>query len=184
MTETKLKPTTVPKRTLSGYEDLVNPKTGEIFPVQMYEVEDVDFDFRKVWVQNLIAGLNRLSTQSLKFAFWLVRAADSDNKICFTQRQMTEKSGISLKTISRTLGILQESNFLKRINISNYQINPDIIYKGKHENRMGVCYRYNSEVEKMSVTNYADKIYTLSEIKKIATGVAKKENLDKISIFG
>jgi hypothetical protein len=133
------------KKTFVKCKEVVDIETGEIYPVQMYDIEKADFNFHKVWIQNLIIGLDKLTTQSLKLALWLIDNSDSQNRIIFTQRKIAEVTKVSLSTVSCTIRILQESNFLRKIGHSVYQINPDIIYKGKHENRMGVCYKYNAK---------------------------------------
>ena len=32
--------------------------------------------------------------------------------------------------------------FLQKINSGAYRVNPDVLFKGSHSNRMGVCYEY------------------------------------------
>jgi hypothetical protein len=31
---------------------------------------------------------------------------------------------------------------LQRINSGAYRVNPEVIFKGSHSNRMGICYEY------------------------------------------
>lgn len=61
-----------------------------------------------------------------------------------TQRAIAEASGMSLDTVSKTIRALCEGNpaFLQKINSGAYRVNPEVIFKGSHSNRMGVCYEY------------------------------------------
>ena len=61
-----------------------------------------------------------------------------------TYRQISEKSGISLQTVTRTISALIDSDFLIRINQGAYQVNPDVIFKGSHNGRLNVLYQYRA----------------------------------------
>ena len=40
-----------------------------------------------------------------------------------------------------------EPSFLQKINSGAYRVNPEIIFKGSHSNRMGIVYEYH-EIER------------------------------------
>lgn len=138
---------TAKKQKFVGYKELVDPKTGEHYPMQMNVLEDRDFNFHKVWLQHLVNSLDSISNQKLRLAFWIIDNLDKENKLVMTQRVMAEKTGMSLQTVSRTLRALQEGKpaFLVKINSGAYRVNPDVIWKGSHSNRMGVIYEYRSQ---------------------------------------
>ncbi|MDR2589790.1 MAG: replication/maintenance protein RepL [Oscillospiraceae bacterium] len=138
--------TTKKQKKMIGYKYLVDPETGEHVPMQMHIVEDRDFNFNKVWLQHLISGLDNISNQKLKVAFWIIDNLDKENKLVMTQRAISEGTGVSLDTVARTMKALQEGtpSFLQKINNAGaYRVNPDVIWKGSHSNRMGVCYEYS-----------------------------------------
>lgn len=138
---------TVKKQKFVGYKNLVDPETGENYPMQMNILEDRDFNFHKVWLQHLVNSLDSISNQKLRLAFWIIDNLDRENKLTMTQRAISERSGMSLQTVSRTLKALQEGEpaFLVKINSGAYRVNPDVIWKGSHSNRMGICYEYRTE---------------------------------------
>ena len=135
------------KQKFIGTEVLVDPETNEVYPVQMNIIEDRDFNFHKVWLQHLICSLRGISNQRLRLAFWIIEHLDSENKLVMTQRTIAEESGISLQTVNKTLKALQEGSpaFLIKINSGAYRVNPDVLWKGSHNKRMGVCYQYIDE---------------------------------------
>lgn len=126
---------------------LQDPMTGEAYPVQMNVIEDRDFNFHKLWLQHFVQSIDCISNQKLRLAFWIIENLDSENKFIMTQRKIAEKSGMSLQTVSRTLKALQEGSpaFLIKINSGAYRVNPDVIWKGAHSNRMGIVYEYRAE---------------------------------------
>ena len=140
---------TTKKQKFIGYKTLVDPETGETYPMQMNVLEERDFNFHKIWFQHLVNSLDGISNQRLRLAFWIIDNLDRENKLTMTQRAMAEKSGMSLDTVSKTLKALQEGKppFLVKINSGAYRVNPDVIFKGSHSNRMGVCYKYCNEGE-------------------------------------
>ena len=138
---------TTKKQKFVGYKTLVDPDTGETYPMQMNVLEDRDFNFHKVWLQHLVNSLDSISNQKLRLAFWIIDNLDKENQLIMTQRAIAEASGMSLQTVSRTLKALCEKPdggpaFLQKINSGAYRVNPEVIFKGSHSNRMGVCYEY------------------------------------------
>lgn len=138
---------TTKKQKFVGYKDLVDPDTGEHYPMQLNVIEDRDFNFHKVWLQHLVNSLDGISNQRLRLAFWIIDNLDKENKLVMTQRAIAEKSGMSYQTVSRTMKALQTGNpaFLVKINSGAYRVNPDVIWKGSHSNRMGICYEYHDK---------------------------------------
>lgn len=135
---------TVKKQRFVGYKTLVDPDTGETYPMQMNVLEERDFNFHKVWMQHLVNSLDTISNQKLRLAFWIIENLDKENQLIMTQRAIATASGMSLDTVSKTIKALCEGNpaFLQKINSGAYRVNPEILFKGSHANRMGVCYEY------------------------------------------
>lgn len=135
---------TTKKQKFVGSKSFCDMETGEIIPMQMVQVEDRDFNFHKVWLQNLVMSLEGISNQRLKLAFWILEHLDKENKLVMTQRAIAEGSGMSLATVVRTMKALQEGKpaFLQKINSGAYRVNPQVIWKGSYSNRMGVCFSY------------------------------------------
>lgn len=139
---------TTKKQKFVGYKELVDPETGEKYPMQMNVLEDRDFNFHKVWLQHLVNSLDAISNQKLRLAFWIIDNLDKENQLIMTQRAISEASGMSIQTVNRTLKALCEAPegspaFLQKINSGAYRVNPEVIFKGSHSNRMGICYEYN-----------------------------------------
>ena len=135
---------TAKKQKYVGSKYMVDPDTGEAVPMQIVEIEDRDFNFHKVWLQNLITSLEGISNQKLKLAFWIIDHLDKENKLVMTQRAIAEGSKMSLATVVRTMKALQQGDpaFLQRINSGAYRVNPDVIWKGSYNSRLGVIFDY------------------------------------------
>lgn len=138
---------TTKKQKFVGYKTLVDPDTGETYPMQMNILEERDFNFHKVWMRHLVNSLDAISNQKLRLAFWIIDNLNRENQLIMTQRAIAEASGMSLQTVSRTLKALCEAPegspaFLQKINSGAYRVNPEVLFKGSHSNRMGICYEY------------------------------------------
>lgn len=127
-----------------GREQRINPRTGEIEDFEVVSIEDRDFNFHKVWLESIINSMDLLGNQKTRLAFWIIQNLNKENQLVMTQRQIAEKSGISLKTVSVTMRALLESNFLRKINSGAYCVNPDVLFKGTRTGRMNVLIQYNS----------------------------------------
>ena len=137
---------TTKKQKFVGSKEFVDVSTGEVVPMQMVKVEDRDFNFHKVWLQNLVTSLDGISNQRLRLAFWILDNLNSDNQLVMTQRAMAQKSGMSIDTVKKTMKALQsgEVAFLQKINSGAYRVNPNVIWKGSYNKRMGICFEYGN----------------------------------------
>ena len=102
--------TTAKKQKFVGVKVVVDPETGEAYPMQMNKIEDRDFNFHKVWLQHLVNSLDGISNQRLRLAFWIIDNLDKENKLVMTQRAIAAGSGMSLNTVIRTMKALQEGD--------------------------------------------------------------------------
>ena len=145
-TKTEKLPITKKKQIYVGTKELVDTETGEIYPVQLKQVEERDFNFTKVWLQMFINGLENIANKKMRLAFWIIDHLDSENKLVFTFRRMAEETGLSYPTVVRTMKELQQGDvpFLRKLQSGAYIINPDIMYKGSHQSRMGIIYKFGN----------------------------------------
>jgi DNA-binding HxlR family transcriptional regulator len=134
---------TTKKVKIIGKKKFVDVETNEIQEMQVISVEEHDFNFHKLWLRNILTTLDLISNQKMKLAFWIIEHLDYENKLTYTFRQIQEETGISLDTISRTMKILIECDFIKRKNGGCYIVNPDILYKGNNQTRMNVLIQYH-----------------------------------------
>lgn len=145
-TKTEKLPKTTKKQKFVGIREFIDAETGEIVPMQVNNIEERDFNFHKFWLKNFIEGVDGITNKKMKLAFWIIDNLNSENQLLYTFQQMAEKTGLSYDTVIKTMRELQKGDppFLKKLHAGLYQVNPDIIYKGNHRNRMGIIYQFNS----------------------------------------
>ncbi|CEK35788.1 Firmicute plasmid replication protein (RepL) [[Clostridium] sordellii] len=128
-----------------GNQTYINRDTGEIEDFQVVNIEERDFNFHKIWLSHIINSLDLIGNQKTKLAFWILDNLDKENKLTMTYRQISEKSGISYQTVSRTMKSLIDSDFLQQINQGAYRVNPNVVFKGSRNGRLNVLYQYNTD---------------------------------------
>jgi Trp operon repressor len=152
------------QKSFIGYKNFLDPETGELTPMQQFVITERDFNFNKVWLQHFVNGLDEICNQKLRLAFWIIENLSDDNILLKTQRMIASESGIGEATVYRTMNALQKGNpaFLQKINSGAYRVNPDIIWKGNHKNRMGVYFEYiqHNENKQLSLMEDADETST------------------------
>lgn len=126
-----------------GTETYIKQDTGELREMQVIDIEERDANFHKLWLGHILNSIDLIGNQKTRLAFWILDHLDSNNLLPMTQRQITDKSGISYQTVSRTLQALIDSNFLQRINQGAYRVNPDVLFKGGKNARMNVLLQYH-----------------------------------------
>ena len=139
------KATTRKKAKVIGTQDYINTATVEHEEMQVISIEERDANFHKIWLTHLISGIELIGNQKIKLAFWIIENLDSENKLVMTQRTISEKTKISLQTVSKTIKALVECDFLIKINSGAYRVNPDMLWKGGKDARLNVLFQYTNE---------------------------------------
>ena len=130
-----------------GTKEFIDAAPGEIHSMNLVTVEERDCNFHKIWLSHIIETLDLIGNQKINLFLWIMENLDKENKLCYTYRQMEQKTGISLKTIAETMKALIDSNFLTRHNAGTYIVNPDVIFKGGKTDRLNVLIQYNEARE-------------------------------------
>lgn len=143
---------------LVGQRTLVDPDTGELVPTITQTLPEArDFNFTKVWLRHIIEALDEISNQKLRLAFWIIEHLDRENKLVMTQRAIAQKSGISLGTVVATMKVLQQQDFLRKINSGAYMVNPDMLFKGTQGARMAVLFDYTQCAHQQEEDNQTEE---------------------------
>lgn len=167
-----------------GTEQYINARTGELEEMQVTSIEDRDYNFSKVWMRNFIATLDIVGNQKTKLCFWIIEHVNKQNVLIGTMRSISKESGISLETVRKTMSILLDADFLRRVQNGVYIINPDIVFKGSRSGRMNVLNQYNltarvelTDEEKLS--NLMDSITKLlQQAEVLKEKIASKNSQD------
>ena len=119
-------------QTIIGTQRYINADTGEILETTVIEKEvDRDFNFHKIWLNDLMSVLNLIGGKKLDILKYLLsEMRTQDNTISVTYRQIEKELNTSQKTIAETMKILQEANFITKVQNGLYMVNPDVIVRG------------------------------------------------------
>lgn len=127
---------------ISGTQWYVNRETGELFDAEVVELKQQDADFQKIWVAQILAAAEELSSSRLKLVMYLVaESAKNQNMIDITIRELASRLKMSATTVTKTLQTLEKKNIITR-RPGFIFVNPDIVYKGSHHRRMNILFRY------------------------------------------
>lgn len=118
----------------------LQPLDAEVINEEWEEESDINFD--KIWLSSVFEALEQVGNQKMKVASYILNQRDKNtNYLIQTQREIAEKCGVSLQTVSRTLKALEQANLI--VGKSGiYQVNPDKIARGKHNKRMAILRIY------------------------------------------
>lgn len=168
-----------------GTHEFIDAETGELRTMQVSDIEERDFNFHKVWMRNFISTLDIVGNQKTKLCFWIIDNLNRENQLMYTYRQISEKTKISLETVRITMGILLDSNFLRRQNQGCYIVNPDIVFKGSRDGRLDILNQYqNAErIELSDEEKLANIMQSIATMQKTMNKLIKEANSlqDKIA---
>jgi len=127
---------------LSGRQGYINRETGELIDAEVVELKQGDADFQKIWVAQILAAAEELSSSRLKLVMYLVaESSKNQNMIDVTIRDLASLLKMSPTTVTKTLKTLEKKNIITRRRGFIF-VNPDIVYKGTHHKRMNILFRY------------------------------------------
>lgn len=130
-----------------GVENYIKESTGEITEMHVVDFIDRDFNFHKIWLNEIVRSIDLIGNKKVKLAFWIIENLDKENKLVMTLNQIVKKSGFSYQTTHRTINALIDSGFLVRINNGAYRVNPNALFKGGTNDRFNILMRYIKESE-------------------------------------
>lgn len=139
------------KMKVIGTQNYINAETGELVECQVMKIEERDANFHKIWLGHVIETLDIVGNQKIRLITFILSNLDKENKLVMTQRKIAAESGISVRTVTDTLKILQEADFLIRINAGAYRVHPEKIWKGSARERMNVLLQYTNSRSENSV---------------------------------
>lgn len=139
--------TTSKKVKYKGVQSFINASTGEVQEFVVTDIEDRDFNFTKVWMRNFVNQLEIIGNQKTKICFWIIDNLNKENEIAMTYRQIADATNTSLQTVAITMKELQNSDFLRKVGTA-YRVNPDIVFKGTRNARMGLLNQYRDAPQK------------------------------------
>lgn len=170
------KRTTSKKVKVIGKEQYINANTGQLEDFQVVSLQDRDFNFHKLWLAHIINSLDLIGNQKTKLAFWILDNLDKENQLTMTYRQIAKKTGISIPTVSATMSALISCDFLQRVNMGVYRVNPDVIFKGSNSARMNVLYKYqDTRIENTKPDNRPDEVILEEQVNE---QLAEREGYD------
>ena len=147
-----------------GTKEYIDPQTGEKIKVTLIRKNvHTDYNFHKIWIQDLLNILNSFGNKKIKILSYLLgKMRNEDNTVSVTYKEIVKELGISHPTVSATIRELIEANVIKKIQIGTYQFNPAIIVKGGSGKRqmLLVEYYHTSEAKKL------EELYEPKEIEK------------------
>lgn len=132
----------------NGKSKWVNQETGEI--KEVYELEESstqDNFFMKVWKLNMMKALEKIGNKKIDVLNYILENMDYENKIIATQQEIADEVGCSRQTVSTVVGQLRESGYIDT-ETRQIQLSPDIVFKGKHDQRMTVLIDYEQRRKK------------------------------------
>lgn len=125
---------------------IVDLKTGQVTKIPVYEAKKRE-RWDKVYAKTLADMLDLSSEPKTKVIAYLIRNKDYKNVCMATVRKIAEETGISTKTVQRTLKVLQDNNFIIRLQNGAVMFSPHVMRTGHNAGGMAVLRMWNDEHE-------------------------------------
>ena len=97
-----------------------------------------DSGFHKIWLAEILDLMEEVGNAKIKVLMWLLSEADSQNQILATYKEIAEGSGVGIATVTRLMRALRKADVVTESRRSLWRLNPKVIFKGNHEQRLNV----------------------------------------------
>ena len=133
---------TTKKLKVVGTETYINSRTGKVLEMNVVQIRDGDANFQKIWISQILAVVDELSSKKLKFVMYLIeKSSENKNIIPMTVEELAKDSGVGRTTVLETLKALVKADVVKRKRGSIF-VNPSFVFKGSYHSRMNVLFQY------------------------------------------
>ena len=127
--------------------DLINRKTGEIRPMDVVE-NPKSMRWQKVYARTLADMLDLTGDEKTSVIAYLIKNKDYQNRVIATMKTISEATGVSVKTVNRTIQVLKKSNYLHKVQNGVWRFSPHIMCTGVGSLGMAVVTMYDDETQK------------------------------------
>lgn len=134
-----------------------NLDTGEVqqFAVQKKKIKGGDVNFKKVWINTLLTGLDDLTNKKMKVAFYVLQSASkTNNRFIGTYESIQKDIGVSYTVVAQSMKLLIDNDILKREQNGVYTINPKCLWYGDSKSRQFALFEFydgNSQPQDLSI---------------------------------
>ena len=127
-----------------NYEQWVNKETGEVRTFAVVSKVTGDNGWHKVWLDDLAKVMNILGGGKIEvFSHILQNINPYSNEFGGTIREIAEATDTDKVTVQKTINLLKEANFLRKVRNGTYLINSQKLVQGGHEKKKGIMVIYN-----------------------------------------
>lgn len=109
---------------------IVNIDTGEFLDMEIYFERTSKAGWEKAYAKVLTAYIDVAGDKSAQFLAWIIKARERSNILLGTQREMAEKSGVSMTVVKRIMKALIERDLLRKVRSGAYMLTPKMIRNG------------------------------------------------------
>ena len=124
---------------------IIDLETGEVMPINVQEANSGRWD--KVWAKSLADLMDLTGDSRTRVIAYLLRKKNSQNVIYASMRTIAGDTGVSLKTVNRTIKQAIESHHMIRLAQGVIMFSPHVIQPGSRPQGMAVLRRWKEAQE-------------------------------------
>lgn len=132
--------------------------TGEVMEVDQITKRALgQKQFWKIYLMDFLQVLGGFEYKQLDVLIYILEHTEaSNNTFLGTYRNIAEKVGVSYDTVSRTITLLLNKGFLKKVQTGVYQVSPTIMMKGSEHKKQLLLNYFDDEPNAEPVSDDED----------------------------
>lgn len=136
------------KTIFKGHRRLIDTESGEIIETEVVEksVADSDVGFHKIWLGHILDLVEEVGNAKMTVLIWLLKSADSQNQVLASYGEIAKATKTGVATVHRLMAALLKAGVITRAHrYGPWRLNPEVVFKGSHTQRMNVLIKYRDE---------------------------------------
>lgn len=98
--------------------------------------------FAITYLADLVRMIDTIGGKKMTVIKYILKNMDSNNKLSETQREIAKHCGVSLKTVTETLNLLEDANFIAK-KTGTVMLSPKIAHKGNKQRERYLLTKFN-----------------------------------------
>lgn len=109
---------------------VIDNETGEFVNIQIFIEKHNSEYWERGYAKTIAEYMDIGGSAATTLLAYLMKTKTANNQIHGTVREISKKSGVATKTVSRVMGTLKEKQFLKMVRSGCYMLSPHIMRPG------------------------------------------------------
>lgn len=143
------------KVSVCGVREFIDKETGEVQEFHLINVENGDMNFSKIWIGHILSLVDEIGNAKMRILLYILDNRNPQNMIVKTSKEIAKDTNTHVNTVNSTIKSLIKHDIIRRKPGTKgvLFLNPNVIFRGSHQQRMNVVISYHQLKQQQNSNN-------------------------------